>query len=170
MYIDSSNKLIIHSNDVNNTSGIISQLTNVSTLTIAYENTTKIINISNFSIDNVNIISVNLSNVPDNFFISGKTYMLYPCLNNTSGSQNLSPSINPPYSVQQFMIDNQLYNGFWVFILFIVIIMIYFNWGYISNYFSNSYFSKSIKKDNSYENSGGKIYYIGGYDYKDYLD
>jgi hypothetical protein len=172
MYINSSNKLILHSNDINNVPGIISQLTSVSTITILYENNTQTINIENFNIENVNLVSVTLSKIPDNFFSDGKTYVLYPCLNTTSSNNLSSNDISPSSTqsgnyLQQIIIDNQLYNGFLVFLLFIIFIVIYLNWGYLYNLYSTT-FSSQLK--NTDKHSGGKIYYIGGYNYRDYLD
>jgi hypothetical protein len=177
MYLDTSNKLTLNRNDLNNMNGILSQLSTVSNIVLTSDNITKTININNFNIINQNTVSINLENIPKDFFVSQKTYIIYPCLSDNSNSPSNSHSISSgnltassivEFSPQKFIVDNNINNSFLYFFYFIIFLVIYMNWEYFYRIISNMFSSSKVKEINP--STGGKIYYIGGYDYRDYSD
>jgi len=132
---------------LNNTSVIIQNLTT---------NSTYLMGINNLSTDNNGnyVVTLNAPGLPDDFFTSGNNYIISPC--------------SPDNNFINLIIDHQIYYIGILFIIFILFIIIIINYKYIT-----SFVYKLIVKEKDIPGSheGGKqLFYVGGYDYRDYSD
>lgn len=98
-------------------------------------------------------VSINLSGIPDKFFNGTTTYIINEC-----------DDINS----QSFIMENQLWNSFLIFIGLVIFALLVINYKTIIELF-NSFFGKKVDNDNKIE-GGNHIFYVGGYDYRDYSD
>jgi len=154
----SNNQITIHYADANSSIGV-NLILNNKYLTI--QNTTSnknyftgIENISNDSYGNY-VFTLNPS-IDDSFFVAGNKYVIGPCIPDTEGN-----STNK-------VIDNQIVKSLIWFGIFIIIIILVINYKYITSYIYN-WFKKEKDIPDRYE-GGKQIFYVGGYDYRDYSD
>jgi hypothetical protein len=100
------------------------------------------------------VVTINLSGIPDKFFNKTTTYIINECDDNDI--------------VNNVIMENQLWNSFLVFISLVTIALLIINYKTVIEVF-NYYFLNKADSDNKI--TGGKhIFYIGGYDYRDYSD
>jgi hypothetical protein len=154
MYLNGS-VLTFNQTDINNIDGINAKLSTMSNITITDGITSTVVNITNYNISNNNI-NVTVSS-PINLKLN-TIYTLYPCTQNSL----VIPSL---YDVA---VDNNIFSSILIFVWVVIGILVYLNWAYIYNFIS-SWFPSS-NNNTSKSSSGGKIYYIGGYDYRDYSE
>ena len=159
----SGNVLIINPTDYNKMDGISSKLSNTSSITITNGETLITYSISNYSIDADKNINVTVNPVPS--FNSNTIYTLYPCSNDSNDSSKLTGNL-----YYDIIVENNINNSFYVFIILTLIILIIINYKFIYNLLSGFFSSSKSDKVNKDEYSGGKKYYIGGYDYRDYSE
>jgi len=100
-------------------------------------------------------VMVNLSRIPEDFFNATTTYILCDC--------DSLPKDN-------IIIENQLWNSFLIFIGLIVLAILIINYKYVYEIIINFYFSNKSGNDGSKIDGGKHIFYVGGYDYRDYSD
>lgn len=98
-------------------------------------------------------VSINLSGIPDKFFNGTTTYIINEC---------------DDFNSQSFIMENQLWNSFLIFLALVVFALLVINYKAIIELF-NSFFGKKVDNDNKIE-GGNHIFYVGGYDYRDYSD
>lgn len=120
------------------------------------------IGISNFNsnVNNTGIFSlkVNLSGIPDGFFNSISTFILFECDDN---------------EIPGFIMENQLWNSLLVFLGLVLLTLIVIHYKTVLDiliYLKNSMFGSSAQSGNKNIEGGQNIFYIGGYDYRDYSD
>lgn len=113
-------------------------------------------------------------------------YILYPCstlehINNTPSTTKVSTPNNPltdDYNIKQVIVDNNVDKSFLIYLGLISSIMLIYNWKFIYNIISSFFYknkdsnNKSVDLDMEEEQSTdiNNIYYVGGYDYKDYSE
>jgi hypothetical protein len=99
-------------------------------------------------------VTIRLSGIPDKFFNGSTTYILNEC-----DDSNISHNI---------IMENQLWNSFLVFLGLVILALLVINYKTVIELY-NSFFPNKADIDNKIE--GGKhIFYVGGYDYRDYSD
>ncbi len=99
-------------------------------------------------------IEISLSGIPDKFFNRFTTYIINECDDN-----DLSNNV---------IMENQLWNSFLVFVALIIIALLIINYKTIIELF-NYYYSNKADSDNKIK-GGNHIFYVGGYDYRDYSE
>ena len=108
------------------------------------------------------IVNIEAPGLPDDFFTSEQKYIVNPCsVDNNDNFYNL-------------LIDNKVIFTFIMFIIFIVFILLVTNYKLVLSFFTFIYnYIKKPKEttiDASKYEGGKQIFYIGGYDYRDYSD
>lgn len=118
------------------------------------------INNFNSNVNNTGIFSlkVSLSGIPDGFLNSISTYILFECDDN---------------EIPGFIMENQLWNSLLVFLGLVLLTLIVIHYKIVLDvliYLKNSIFGSSAQSGNKNIEGGQNIFYIGGYDYRDYSD
>ena len=159
MYITNNNsQLILHYADKSGVTGINIPLVG-STLMITDGISKYQIDISNFN-SNLDLtgyftVNINLSGIPATFFNPNTSYILFECGDNNN------------FDLREM--ESQLGKSLIVFILLITIAVLVINYEAVLGAIKYLYSSKSANGDSKIE--GGKnIFYVGGYDYRDYSD
>lgn len=166
--------LIINTTDYNKIDGINTKLYNTKPIIISNGEKTDTYKITDYNIDTNKNINVTLES-PVSFDIN-RMYTLYPCSSGSSGSDSAGGSIISSGYIESnklaydIIVENNINNSFYVFIIVIVLILIMINSKVIFNYLSKFFSSSKSDKVNKDLYSGGKKYYIGGYDYRDYSE
>jgi hypothetical protein len=196
MYIIDT-KIIFSYQDKNNKDGLYDVLNKNDTLIISDGITTYQLIKEKVDIDPItNIITVYID--PKTFkedYNINIDYILYPCstLEHISNTPSTTPSITPSnapsipknplfgdYSIQQAIVDSNVNISFLIYLGLVFLIMVVYNWEFfynvISNYFfknknsKNKFIDSDLDLDEEYSIDMNNIYYVGGYDYKDYSE
>jgi len=148
-------KLLLHYADITNVTGLNISLGG--SVIIITDGVSKYqIGISKFN-SNVNntgyfSVDIDISSIPDSFFNNSVTYILFEC--------------DPSASEKSIILENQLWNSLLVFLGLVIFSLLVINYQVVLSGF-NTLFGSSGKSTTS----GGKnIFYVGGYDYRDYSD
>jgi len=99
-------------------------------------------------------VKINLSGIPDDFFNTSSSYILCDC--DSLAKNNI-------------LIENQLWNSFLIFIAVIILTVLIINYKYVYGLIIYFYSNKSDNDDSKID-GGKRIFYVGGYDYRDYSD
>jgi hypothetical protein len=163
MYITNNNsQLILHYADKSGITGINIPLVG-SRLMITDGISKYQIDISNFN-SNLDLtgyftVNINLSGIPATFFNPNTSYILFECGDNNNNNNN--------FDIVEM--ESQLGKSLIVFILLITVAVLVINYESVLGGIKYLYPSKSTNIDSKIE--GGKnIFYVGGYDYRDYSD
>ena len=109
------------------------------------------------------------------YFKTNIKYTLYPCSVLEHISNPPSNFVSPPTNnfVYQYLVDNNIYQTFWIFLGLFALIFVVYNWKYLYGLIQSK-LSKQKKKDVVSEDDSdldiNNIYYVGGYDYRDYSE
>ena len=164
-----NNVLIINPTDYNKIDGISSKLSNRTSITITDGEKTETYNTSNYKIDDNKDINVTLNPIPS--FKLNVIYTLYPCTSEPSKSSESKETNTTSDSIYtDIILENNINISFTIFIISIIVVLIIMNWKFIYTSLSGLYSSSKSDKVNKDVYSGGKKYYIGGYDYRDYSE
>jgi hypothetical protein len=111
--------------------------------------------ISDFNSDSKGIFKVTtrVSGIPDKFFNGSITYILNECEDERSNN---------------IIMENQLWNSLLIFIGLVIFALLIINYKTVIELYSY-YFSNKPDFANKIE-GGNHIFYVGGYDYRDYSD
>jgi hypothetical protein len=152
---EDKSKLTLHYADVTNLTGINIPLSGDNIIITDGVSKYQIgINKFNSNVNNTGYFSldIDISSIPDSFFNNSVTYILFECDRNVSETS--------------IILENQLMNSLYVFIGLVVFSILVINYQVLISGLGSLMGSnqKSIAR-------GGKnIFYVGGYDYRDYSD
>lgn len=168
--------IAIYDKDLNNKEGIFDAINNNLTLVISEGDITYQISKNNIIADPItNIITVFIE--PKTFkgkFKVDTRYILYPC-STYEHIENAPTPINPnpiggDSSVNQSIIDTNVNNTFLIYIGLLFFIALVYNWKYFYNNIAHLFNKNKDSETESIDEEIKKIYYVGGYDYKDYSE
>ena len=168
--------IAIYNKDLNNKEGIFDAINNNLTLVISEGDITYQIAKNNIIADPItNIITVFIE--PKTFkgkFKIDTRYILYPC-STYEHVENAPPPLKPnpiggDSSINQYIVDSNVNKTFFIYIGLLFLITFVYNWKYFYN--SIAYFFNKNKNTETelIDDEIKKIYYVGGYDYKDYSE
>jgi len=163
-----TNVLIINPTDYNKIDGISTKLSNNKSIIITDGERTETHNVSNYKIDDNKDINVTLNPIPS--FKPNVIYTLYPCTSEANKSSESKETNTSPDIYTDIILENNINISFTIFIISIIVVLIIINWKFVYNLLSRLFSSSKSDKVNKDVYSGGKKYYIGGYDYRDYSE
>jgi hypothetical protein len=178
MYLTNSG-IVFNNKDKNNKEGLSDVINENLTLVISDGETTYQLTKKEIHMDPLtSIITVYID--PKTFkaeFKTNTTYVLYPCstlehIDNTPTSSNkeVKNPLGGDNSIHQSIVDSNVNISFLIYLGLLMLILLVYNWKFVYNTISNL-FSKSKKSETESTDSEIKnIYYVGGYDYKDYSE
>jgi len=178
MYLTNTG-IVFNNKDKNNKEGLSDVINENLTLVISDGETTYQLTKKEIHMDPLtSIITVYID--PKTFkaeFKINTTYVLYPCstlehIDNTPTSSNkeVKNPLGGDNSIHQSIVDSNVNISFLIYLGLLMLILLVYNWKFVYNTISNL-FSKSKKSETESTDSEIKnIYYVGGYDYKDYSE
>lgn len=155
--------------DMNNNTNLFNTLENNISIVITCGEITHQFEKKQYDVDPITgVITVYIDqNSLQDFFVSNKQYIIYPCVS-YEHIDNVILSTGD-LSLQQAIVDTNVINSFIVFIGLLFSVLLIYNWKFIYNKIS-SFFEKKDKDTELSDSMPNNIYYIGGYDYKDYSE
>jgi hypothetical protein len=153
--------------DINNKNTLYSTIEDSLTIVISDGIITHQFNKEELNLDPITgvitiIVSTDLKMFND-FFKINKKYTIYPC--------SVLEHADNVYTVETAIVDNNIHKSFGAFLGLFLFVTVVYNWKYFSvniPIWYNNWFGKpkEVNNDELIDN----IYYIGGYDYKDYSE
>lgn len=165
--------------DKNDKDGLINTIDNNVTLVISDGDITLQLIKNDIHMDpltNIITVSLDVNAIKDNFS-TNKNYILYPCstLEHNSNAPQIEKTSDPNSSkgenyIQQTIVDHRVNMTFYIYLGFLVLVIIIYNWKFLCNMILNLFSNKKNNVSETSDTEINNIYYVGGYDYKDYSE
>lgn len=161
--------------DLNKNNGLYTMLENSKTIVIYDGDISHQIIKQEINMDPITgVITIDIGDKLKMFKTNTK-YILYPCatlehIDNTPPSNISSNPIGGDYSIKQSIVDSNVHRTLGIFFGAMILIVVIYNWAFLFEQVKKIFGFSEKSKGESTDSELNNIYYIGGYDYRDYSE